>query len=105
MTTQPTVRTGRAPGAERTDEPRGSLDWRVRLAAMTGLAVVVRVALWGVGLAAAGYAVRLTPTALLVWSRWDAPHYLHVAAKGYVGHGQNALWIVFFPLYPLLVHV
>jgi hypothetical protein len=104
MTTQPTVRTGRAsPEAEQADGTPRSSSWRVRLAAVTGALLAIRLVLWGIGLAATGYAIRLTPAALLVWVRWDAPHYLHVATTGYVGHGPNSLWIVFFPLYPMLV--
>ncbi|MHB8703481.1 MAG: mannosyltransferase family protein [Candidatus Tyrphobacter sp.] len=37
---------------------------------------------------------------LAVWGRWDAVHYLGIAAQGY--HGIEA---AFFPLYPLLIHI
>ncbi|MDE2572436.1 MAG: hypothetical protein KGM44_07945 [bacterium] len=35
---------------------------------------------------------------LTVWGRWDAQHYIEIAATGY--HGTN---MAFFPLYPLLL--
>jgi hypothetical protein len=106
VTSQPTVRSGvRRRAIERADGLVEPPSWRARLASITTIALVIRAALWGIGLAVTGYAFRFGPTALLVWVRWDAPHYLHVAATGYVGHGPNALWIVFFPLYPALVHV
>lgn len=40
-----------------------------------------------------------------VWSRWDSPHYLYIAEHGYTNTGDEANFIVFFPLYPLLVGV
>jgi hypothetical protein len=38
-------------------------------------------------------------------NRWDAPHYIDIAKNGYVNIGDQANYIVFFPLYPLLVRV
>lgn len=40
---------------------------------------------------------------LVIWNRWDAPHYLDIARDGYVATGEERLWIVFYPLYPWLV--
>jgi Gpi18-like mannosyltransferase len=37
---------------------------------------------------------------LNVWGRWDAQHYLTIAASGYQGTD-----VAFFPLYPFLIHV
>jgi hypothetical protein len=37
---------------------------------------------------------------LAVWGRWDAVHYLDIAANGYYGTDM-----AFFPLYPALIHV
>ncbi len=37
---------------------------------------------------------------LAVWGRWDAVHYLEIAAHGYYGTDM-----AFFPLYPTLIHV
>ncbi len=36
-------------------------------------------------------------------NRWDAPHYLRIAQVGYKPTGEDALFLVFFPLYPLAV--
>lgn len=33
----------------------------------------------------------------------DSPHYLYIAENGYVGEGENAKNIVFYPLYPFLM--
>jgi hypothetical protein len=105
MTTQPTIAAGRAaeltPGTSTTTI---ASSWRLRVAAILGLALAIRAGLWAIGLASTGYAWRLSRVTLLVWSRWDAPHYLRIAKVGYVAHGPDALWIVFFPIYPLLVH-
>lgn len=37
------------------------------------------------------------------WNRWDAPHYLYIAQNWYTNVGDEANFIVFFPLYPLIV--
>lgn len=37
------------------------------------------------------------------WNRWDAPHYLYLAKHWYTNQGDEANFIVFFPLYPLLL--
>lgn len=38
-----------------------------------------------------------------MWSHWDPAHYLRIADVGYRSSGEDALFIVFFPLFPLLV--
>lgn len=40
-----------------------------------------------------------------VWNRWDGLHYLDIARDGYQSTGDARLWLVFFPLYPILVHL
>src|SRR3989344_8735693 len=37
------------------------------------------------------------------WVRWDDPHYIDIAQKGYQVSGEESLWIVFYPLYPFLI--
>ena len=37
--------------------------------------------------------------------RWDSPHYLDIAENWYVNVGEQRLFIVFFPLYPLLIRL
>ena len=41
----------------------------------------------------------------LYWVQWDSPHYIDIAKTGYVTTGTEALWIVFYPLYPLLIRL
>ncbi len=38
-----------------------------------------------------------------MWFHWDPGHYLRIADVGYRSSGEDALFIVFFPLFPLLV--
>jgi Gpi18-like mannosyltransferase len=38
-----------------------------------------------------------------LWNRWDAPHYLDIAANGYQSTGDARYFIVFYPLFPWLV--
>lgn len=37
------------------------------------------------------------------WNRWDASHYLYLAEHWYTAFGDEANFIVFFPLYPLIL--
>ncbi len=41
------------------------------------------------------------------WIRWDAAHYLNIAANGYAGAIENGkhLMLVFFPLYPFFMKI
>ncbi len=39
----------------------------------------------------------------VAWNRWDAPHYLYIAEHWYTNIGDPANFIVFFPLYPLIL--
>jgi hypothetical protein len=40
-----------------------------------------------------------------MWSKWDSPHYLHIASQGYLNSGEERFFIVFLPLYPFLVRM
>ncbi len=35
-------------------------------------------------------------------NRWDGPHYIKLIENGYVSTGDDSLFIVFFPLYPMI---
>jgi hypothetical protein len=77
-------------------------DPRIVVAGIVVLCVASRAGLWLVGVAsqvAAGQRVEW----LGMWSRWDAPHYLRVAEAGYSRVGEDALYIVFLPIFPLAV--
>lgn len=37
-----------------------------------------------------------------VWTRWDAPHYLDLIRSWYTDEGEQGLFIVFFPMYPMV---
>lgn len=37
------------------------------------------------------------------WVRWDSPHYIDIAKNWYQTAGEQSLFIVFYPLYPLLI--
>lgn len=40
-----------------------------------------------------------------LFNRWDAPHYADIAQNWYVNVGDQANFIVFFPLYPVLIRL
>ncbi len=44
-------------------------------------------------------------TVFTMFNRWDAPHYLDIAQNWYVNTGDAANFIVFFPLYPILIRL
>lgn len=37
---------------------------------------------------------------LEIWNRWDGPHYLDIAQRGYQASGADRVLLVFYPLYP-----
>lgn len=39
------------------------------------------------------------------WVRWDGLHYIEIAKNWYQSLGQQALFIVFYPLYPILIKI
>lgn len=39
------------------------------------------------------------------WVQWDGPHYIDLAKNWYTSFGQQSLWIVFYPLYPILIKI
>ncbi len=43
--------------------------------------------------------------ALTLLHRWDAVHYAHLAEQGYVEQGDDAVLLVFFPLFPMLIRL
>lgn len=44
-------------------------------------------------------------TVLGMFNRWDAPHYLDIAQDWYVNTGDAANFVVFFPMYPILIRL
>jgi len=48
-----------------------------------------------------------SPVSILMrqFCRWDGPHYIAIAKNWYVNAGEQRLFIVFFPLYPILVRL
>ena len=42
---------------------------------------------------------------LNLWNRWDGTHYLAIARDGYTSTGDSRLLLVFYPFYPMLVHL
>jgi len=40
-----------------------------------------------------------------IWNRWDSPHYIDIARNGYTNEGDSRFFIIYYPLYPLLIRV
>jgi hypothetical protein len=82
----------------------GRVNWTV-----IGIVLIVKAILFVFG--AVAFQVLLdqplsSSRALLeIWNRWDAPHYLALAQFGYQDEGEIRLFLVFFPMFPLLVRI
>lgn len=82
----------------------GNISYDVKLAIL--IVVLAKILVFSVGLAvnfAAGSAS--VSTVVGMFNRWDAPHYLDIAKNWYVNTGDAANFIVFFPLYPVLIRL
>jgi Gpi18-like mannosyltransferase len=76
------------------------------------IALIAKLAVFYIGYATAyktalanGDAAEPLQLIMSQFSKWDSPHYMHIAQNGYVNEGDAANFIVFFPLYPLLVRI
>jgi hypothetical protein len=78
----------------------------VKLAAL--IVVIAKILVFAIGYAVAfqnsGSAPPLT-IVMNMFNHWDAPHYESIAKNGYVNTGDAANFIVFFPLYPILIRL
>ena len=67
------------------------------------LVLILKALVLGVAVLSIGTLFDQTGTWQTLWNRWDATHYLRLAAKGYTAKGDGRFSIVFYPLYPWLV--
>ena len=91
-------------------------DWYAKIPYPLKVAVLIvlvaKLAVFSIGYAAA-YTTALAhggstaPLQLVMnqFAKWDSPHYMYIAQNGYVNQGDPANFIVFFPLYPMLVRL
>lgn len=93
------------PGSAGRSGPPGDVAPSTVILGIVALVVVPRVLLFVTGLAAAARSSGqdLPAAAKWMWLHWDPGHYLRIADVGYRSSGEDALFIVFFPLFPLLV--
>jgi hypothetical protein len=88
-----------------TKAPLSNIRVRLDLAVIAMVLLVkVVVLLYGL-LAYQTLADERPPDLLAIWNRWDTPHYLDLAREGYQAADELGLFIVFYPLYPLLVRI
>jgi Gpi18-like mannosyltransferase len=69
--------------------------------------IAAKVLVFAIGYAAAYMHGSGAPLTILAgqFNKWDAPHYVYIAQNWYVNTGDAANFIVFFPLYPLLIRL
>lgn len=86
----------------------GKIPYSLKVAIL--IAVIAKLAVFSIGYAAAyttafesGASTEPLQLVMDQFSKWDSPHYMFIAENGYVNEGDPANFIVFFPLYPLLV--
>lgn len=91
--------------ADQRESPEGTPPGRRVFFQIAAIALIARLVLWLIGLVSI---IDLSGW-LDLWSRWDAPHYLRIAEVGYrplsKATGDDGLFIVFFPLFPLAVRI
>jgi hypothetical protein len=88
----------------------GRIPYSLKVALLVVL--IAKVAVFAVGYASA-YTTAVAsedstdPVQLVMnqFTKWDSPHYMFIAENGYVNEGDPANFIVFFPLYPVLVRL
>ncbi len=87
-----------------------SIPYALKIALLAAL--VAKAAVFAVGYASAyataySYAESTEPLRLFMnmFAKWDSLHYMFIAENGYVNEGDPANFIVFFPLYPVLVRL
>jgi hypothetical protein len=66
--------------------------------------VLSKILVFAVG-AGANVATSGDANVFTMFNRWDAPHYLDIAQNWYSNTGDTANFIVFFPLYPILIRL
>ncbi len=70
------------------------------VATRTAIIVIAELAAVIIGQRAGQHVQESTTPLLDVWGRWDAVHYLQIAARGYEGTDM-----AFFPLFPLMIRI
>jgi hypothetical protein len=88
----------------------GKIPYSLKVAVL--VALIAKLAVFSVGYAsayttAAASGASTEPLQLVLnqFAHWDSPHYMFIAENGYVNEGDPANFIVFFPLYPVLVRL
>jgi Gpi18-like mannosyltransferase len=84
----------------------GKIPYSLKVAIL--IALIAKLAVFSIGYVAAYKSGGSTAPLQLImgqFSKWDSPHYMFIAQNGYVNEGDPTNFIVFFPLYPLLVRL
>ena len=68
------------------------------------IVILAKILVFGLGITA-NAANSGDATVFTMFNRWDAPHYLDIAKNWYSNTGDAANFIVFFPLYPILIRL
>jgi len=72
------------------------------------ITLIVKVFIFSLGFAVSYMNEGAAPPLSIImrqFSHWDSPHYIDIAKNGYVNEGDQAFFIVFFPLYPVLIRL
>jgi len=70
--------------------------------------LIVKVFVFSLGFAVSYLYVGPSPPLSIImrqFDHWDSPHYIDIAKNWYVNEGDQRNFIVFFPLYPLLIRL
>ena len=82
------------------------IPYSLRIALLVVIAAKILVFLVGYA-AAYTHEASASPLTIIMdqFNRWDAPHYIDIARNWYVNQGDQQNFIVFFPLYPILIRL
>lgn len=72
------------------------------------ITLIVKVFIFSLGFAVSYMNEGAAPPLSIImrqFSHWDSPHYIDIAKNGYVNEGDQVFFIVFFPLYPVLIRL
>lgn len=84
--------------------PPARLRWSRADSEIALLVLILKALVLGVAVSSIGTLFDQTGTWQTLWNRWDATHYLKLAEQGYTATGPRRFSIVFYPLYPWLIH-
>lgn len=87
----------------RLDQPKTKLLWKIILAALLSRILLLAVGYIGLKITQPGAPGFFAALQDVFMNAGDSPHYIKIAHSWYASAGEDAKYIVFFPLYPMVL--